>query len=128
MNYSESYRYSKEHEWVSVTDDYAVVGITQFAQTELGEIVYVELPEVGSVVVQGEEIGSLESVKAVAEVYSPVSGEIIEVNEILSDTPELVNANPHESGWLVKIRLSNQSEISDLLTAEQYKAYLAEES
>jgi glycine cleavage system H protein len=128
MSYPNSYRYSKEHEWISVTDDYAVVGITQFAQTELGEIVYVELPEVGTVVVQGEEIGSLESVKAVAEVYSPVSGEIIEINEILADTPEMVNENPHESGWLVKIRLSNQAEVSDLLTPDQYVAYLAEET
>ncbi len=128
MSYPESYRYSKEHEWVCVTDDYAIVGITQFAQTELGEIVYAELPEVGSSFELGDEIGSLESVKAVAEVYSPVSGEILEINEILSDSPELVNENPHESGWLVKIRLANPSEVNDLMTAAQYEAYLAEES
>ncbi len=116
--------YSKEHEWIRVEEDICVIGITDFAQQELGEVVFVDLPEVGETVASGDEIGSIESVKAVAEVFVPVSGEVIEVNAELEDTPELVNQDPQQQGWLVKIRLSSSAELGRLMSAEQYQALL----
>jgi len=126
--YPENYKYSKDHEWICVTEEHAVVGITQHAQAQLGDIVYVELPDVGDGFDKGEELGSLESVKAVAEIFSPCSGEILEVNELLEEHPEMVNQNPHESGWLVKIKPSDPDEFEELLTAAQYAAFVEEES
>ena len=121
-------RYSKEHEWVLIRKDVAVVGITDYAQSELGDIVYVELPEVGSQAEQMQECGVVESVKTVSNIYSPVTGEIIAVNESVADTPETINQSPYEEGWLYKVKIENESEIDDLMTAEEYESYLEEKS
>ena len=121
-------RYSEEHEWVRVeAADTAVVGITEFAAGELGDVVFVELPEVGAEVAQFAQFGEIESVKAVSEFYSPVGGKIIERNENVVQKPELVNEVPFEGGWLVKVALSDSAELDKLMTAEQYDAHLARE-
>ena len=122
--YPADYLYSREHEWVRVEDDVVVLGITEFAQAELGEVVFVELPEIGQVFDSGDELGTIESVKAVAEVYTPVAGEVIEVNEAVSDDPELLNEDPHGEGWLIKIRFSSASDLKDLMNAEKYEEYV----
>lgn len=122
--YPREYLYSKEHEWVRVEDDVCVLGITEFAQQELGEVVYVDLPEVGAVFNAGDEIGTIESVKAVAEVYTPVAGEVVEVNESVSDDPELLNEDPHTEGWLIKIRFSSDSDLKSLMNAETYEEFV----
>jgi glycine cleavage system H protein len=122
--YPSEYLYSREHEWVRVDDDVCILGITEFAQAELGEVVFVELPEIGQVFDSGDELGTIESVKAVAEVYTPVAGEVIEVNEAVSDDPELLNEDPHGEGWLIKIRFSSASDLKDLMNAEKYEEYV----
>jgi glycine cleavage system H protein len=122
--YPDDYRYTTEHEWVRVEDDIAVLGVTDFAQKELGEVVFVELPQVGHVYDAGDEIGTIESVKAVAEVFTPIAGEIVEVNEALADDPELVNEDPHVDGWLVKIRYSASSDLDSLMDAEAYGEFV----
>jgi glycine cleavage system H protein len=119
--YPDSFKYTKDHEWVVLTGDTGKVGITDYAQQQLGDVVYVELPEIGAKVKQGQSFGTIESVKAVSELYSPVTGEVVEVNSVLKDKPESVNANPHES-WMVVIRLTNPSEAASLLDAAQYEA------
>jgi glycine cleavage system H protein len=124
MNYPENYRYTKEHEWVCVEGDVGTVGITFHAQGELGDIVYVDLPILGTALSAGDTLGSVESVKAVSDIYSPVSGEVIEVNEILKDAPEKLNADPHGEAWLVKIRLENPAEIEGLMGAAEYLTYV----
>lgn len=116
--------YSKDHEWLRVEDDACVMGITDFAQHELGEIVFVELPETGDSFDAHDEIGTVESVKAVAEVYTPVGGTVTAVNETLLDQPERVNEDPHESGWLVKFELANASELDELMDAAAYEAFI----
>ena len=116
--------YSKEHEWVRVENDVCVLGITEFAQQELGEVVYVELPEVGQVFDTNDEIGTIESVKAVAEVYTPVAGEILEVNDAVVEDPELLNEDPHAEGWLIKIRFSSAADLKSLMNAEQYEEFV----
>jgi glycine cleavage system H protein len=126
--YPENFRYTKEHEWVSVEGDVATVGITDHAQSELGDIVYVDLPRVGATMAQGKTLGSVESVKAVSDIYSPVSGEIVEVNELLATKPERLNEAPHGDAWLVKIRLTAPDEIKSLMTAAGYQSYLGEHS
>ena len=122
--YPDDYRYTTEHEWVRVEDDIAVLGVTDFAQKELGEVVFVELPQVGHVYDAGDEIGTIESVKAVAEVFTPIAGEIVEVNEALADDPELINEDPHVDGWLVKVRYSASSDLDGLMDAEAYGEYV----
>lgn len=122
--YPTEYLYSKEHEWVRVQDDVCVLGITEFAQQELGEVVYVELPEVGQVFNTSDEIGTIESVKAVAEVYTPVAGEIVEINDAVVEDPELLNEEPQSEGWLVKIRFSSAADLKSLMNAEQYEEYV----
>ena len=122
--YPENFRYTKEHEWVMVEGDTATIGITDHAQSELGDIVYVDLPKAGTIVEKGKTLGSVESVKAVSDVYAPVSGEVIEVNQELAGGPELLNRDPHGAAWLVKIRLSTPDEIEQLLTAGEYQEYL----
>lgn len=122
--YPTEYLYSKEHEWVRVDDAVVTIGITEFAQQELGEVVYVELPEVGQVFDANDEIGTIESVKAVAEVYTPVAGEIVEINEAVVDDPELLNEEPHSEGWLVKVRFSSAADLKSLMNAEQYEEYV----
>ncbi len=121
--YPTEYLYSREHEWVRVEEDVCVLGITEFAQQELGEVVFVELPEVGQVFDSNDEVGTIESVKAVAEIYTPVAGEVVEVNGAIEDDPELLNEDPHGEGWLLKIRFSSADDLKSLMTAEQYEEY-----
>ncbi len=122
--YPDNYRYTKEHEWVSLEGDIGAVGITDHAQNELGDIVYVQLPAVGEAVAQGKSFGSVESVKAVSDIFAPVSGVVVAVNEALAETPEKLNEDPHGEAWLVKVRLSNPAEIEGLLTAAAYQEYI----
>jgi glycine cleavage system H protein len=126
--YPANCQYTKEHEWVRVEGGDGVVGITDHAQKELGDIVYVELPKVGATVEQGKTLGSVESVKAVSDIYSPVSGEVIAVNDLLTTAPEKLNADPHGEAWLVKIRLSAPDEAKSLMSAEDYQTYVGAEA
>ncbi|HXK02871.1 MAG TPA: glycine cleavage system protein GcvH [Verrucomicrobiae bacterium] len=125
--YPDNFRYTKEHEWVHAQGDSASVGISDHAQSELGDIVYVDLPKVGSKVEAGKSLGSVESVKAVSDIYSPVSGEVTEINETLATAPEKLNTDPHGEAWLVKIKLSAPAEIDGLMTAADYQAYIGAE-
>jgi glycine cleavage system H protein len=125
--YPENFRYTKEHEWVLVEGDTGTVGITDHAQEELGDIVYVDLPKVGARLEQGKSLGSVESVKAVSDVYCPVSGEVVEINQTLAQKPEALNADPHGAAWLVKIRLSAPAEVAGLMSAADYQAYIGAE-
>ncbi len=125
--YPANFHYTKEHEWVRVEGDVGVVGITDHAQNQLGDIVYVDLPKPGTAVEQGKTLGSVESVKAVSDIYSPVSGEVVEVNDALATAPEKLNEDPHGAAWLVKIKLSAPGEIKQLLSAEDYQKYVAAE-
>lgn len=122
--YPADYLYSREHEWVRVEGDVCVLGITEFAQQELGEVVFVELPETGQVFNSGDELGTIESVKAVAEVYTPVAGEVVEVNDAVVEDPELLNEDPHGEGWLVRVRFSSASDLKELMNAEKYEEYV----
>jgi len=122
--YPEGYLYSREHEWVKVEGDICVLGITEFAQRELGEVVFVELPETGQVFNSADELGTIESVKAVAEIYSPVAGEVVEINEAVVEDPELLNEDPHGEGWLVRIRFSSASDLKALMNAEAYEEFV----
>ncbi len=124
MTYPENLKYTKEHEWVSVEGDTATVGITNHAQQELGDIVYVDLPKVGAAVEAGKSLGSVESVKAVSDIYSPVTGEIVGINSLLAEAPEKLNEDPHGAAWLVKIKLANAGEVDALLSATEYEAYI----
>jgi glycine cleavage system H protein len=126
--YPEDLHYTKQHQWVRLTDNVGVIGITDYAQHELGDIVYVDPPRVGTRVEQGKTMGSVESVKAVSDLYSPVSGEVIEINDALATAPEKLNESPHGDGWLVKVRLSAPSEIPGLLSAADYEKYVSEET
>jgi glycine cleavage system H protein len=128
MTYPSEFRYTKEHEWVKVEGGVGTVGLTHHAQKELGDIVYVDLPKPGTVTQQGRVFGSVESVKAASDIYSPVSGEVIEVNELLTDSPEKLNEDPHGAAWLVKIRLSSPAEAAGLLSAADYQKYVEAES
>ena len=127
MSYPETYKYTKEHEWVHVEGEIGTVGITDHAQSELGDIVFVELPKAGSKVTKGETFGSVESVKAVSDIYSPVSGEVAAVNESLSTNPEKLNEDPHGEAWLLRIKLSTPGEINELLSAADYQKYISAE-
>ena len=118
--------YTKEHEWLRIDDDTGIIGITSHAQDELGEIVYVELPKPGAKLNSGETFGSVESVKAVSELYMPVSGEVVEVNDVLGTSPEKINEDPYGSGWMIRIRLTNKEETGELLSADEYNSYTAE--
>ncbi|AYU99112.1 Glycine cleavage system H protein [Staphylococcus aureus] len=113
-------KYSKEHEWVKVEGNVATIGITEYAQSELGDIVFVELPETDDEINEGDTFGSVESVKTVSELYAPISGKVVEVNEELEDSPEFVNESPYEKAWMVKVEISDESQIEALLTAEKY--------
>lgn len=127
MNIPNDLKYSKEHEWVRVKGNRATVGITDFAQSELGDIVFVELPEVGDEVQANEPFGSVESVKTVSELYAPVSGKVVEINEELADAPELVNEDPYGKAWMIVIEMSNPEELDELLDAKQYEEMISEE-
>jgi len=125
--YPEIFRYTKEHEWVNVEGDTGTIGLTDHAQKELGDIVYVDLPKVGATSEKGKTIGSVESVKAVSDIYSPVSGEVTAVNELLATSPEKLNEDPHGAAWLIKIKLSSPEELKDLMSAADYTIYAGAE-
>jgi glycine cleavage system H protein len=118
-------RYMREHEWVSIEGDLAVVGISGYAQNQLGDVVYVELPRAGASVQQNEAFGGVESVKAYSDLYSPLSGEVVEANEELADHPEWINQDPYGKGWMLRVRPSDRGELENLMTAEDYEKYLA---
>jgi glycine cleavage system H protein len=126
--YPEDYLYTKDHEWILIQGNKATVGITEYAQKELGDVVYVDLPEVGDRFEANEPFGSVESVKAVSEVFCPVSGEVVEVNSKLEDTPEMVNESPHQKAWMIKIELTSPDETKELLSAEEYEEYIQEQA
>jgi glycine cleavage system H protein len=125
MSYPSDYRYTNEHEWVRVEGNVATIGITDYAQHELGDVVYVELPKPGAKLNAGQSFGTVESVKAVSDIYAPVSGEVTEVNSSLGDAPETINKDPHGKAWLIKVKLANPTDVSKLMTASAYEAYLA---
>jgi glycine cleavage system H protein len=124
MNYPETYKYTKEHEWVNVEGNTGTVGITEHAQHELGDIVFVQLPKTGSSLTKGQVLGSVESVKAVSDVYCPVSGEVLQANDLLATHPEKLNEDPHGAAWLVKVTISSPEELNGLLSAAEYQTYV----
>jgi glycine cleavage system H protein len=126
MAYPTQYRYTKEHEWIEAKGAAATIGITDYAQHELGDVVFVELPKVGTALTAGKTFGSVESVKAVSEIYAPANGEVTEANATLNDKPETINSDPHGAGWLVKIKLANPADVNGLMDAAAYEAYIAE--
>lgn len=119
-------KYTEEHEWILVEENQGRIGITDYAQDSLGDVVYVELPEVGDKVVKGEAFGSVESVKAASDLYAPVSGTVVEVNGDLEDSPELVNENPYDDGWMIVVEVEDESDLDDLLTPDEYKELVEE--
>lgn len=125
MAYPTHYRYTKEHEWIDAQNDAATVGITDYAQHELGDVVFVEVPKVGAKITAGKTFGSVESVKAVSEIFAPVDGEVTEPNAALTNQPDLINTDPHGAGWLIKIKLTNPADINSLMDAAAYEAYIA---
>jgi len=126
--YPDDLKYTKEHEWLAVNGSVGTVGITHYAQSELGDIVYVELPAAGSPVVAGEEFGTVESVKAVSEIFAPVSGEVLQVNATLATSPETINKDPYGEGWLLKIKLADAKDLDSLMTPAEYRKYIEEEA
>ncbi len=121
MNFPENLHYTNEHEWIRIEGNIGVVGITEYAQGELGDVVFVELPAVGKQFKSGDTFGTVEAVKAVSDLFAPISGEVVEVNPQLEKTPELVNKEPYDGGWMVKLSIANTSELGSLLTAQQYR-------
>jgi glycine cleavage system H protein len=128
MAYPKQFRYTKEHEWVDAKGDLATIGITDYAQHELGDVVFVELPKPGAKIETGKTFGTVESVKAVSEIYAPAAGEVVEANGALHNTPEKLNTDPHGAAWLIKVRLANPGEVAKLMDAAAYEAYIAEKS
>jgi glycine cleavage system H protein len=126
MAYPANFLYTKQHEWADVMFDVATIGITDYAQHELGDVVFAELPKVGAKVEAGKSFGTVESVKAVSEIYSPVTGEVSEINGTLHDTPETINSDPHGAAWLIKVKLANPAEVKDMMDAKAYEAFIAE--
>jgi glycine cleavage system H protein len=126
MAYPANFLYTKQHEWADVKGDVATIGITDYAQHELGDVVFAELPKVGAKVEAGKSFGTVESVKAVSEIYSPVTGEVTEINGTLHDTPETINSDPHGAAWLIKVKLANPAEVKDMMDATAYEAFIAE--
>ena len=127
MEFPEGVKYSKEHEWVLVEGKVAIIGITEYAQHELGDIVYVELPEVGEKVVKDDPFGAVESVKAVSDIYAPVSGAVLEVNDTLPESPEIINDDPYGDGWMIKVEMTDMDDLKDLLGADDYAEFLAQQ-
>lgn len=121
MNIPQSLKYTEDHEWIKIDGDIATIGITDFAQNELGDIVYVEIETEGEEIDKGEVFGTVEAVKTVSDLFMPISGEVVEVNEELEGSPEIVNEDPYEKGWMIKIKVSTTSELNDLLSSDQYK-------
>lgn len=126
MEFPKNLHYTEEHEWVQVEDGAALIGITDYAQHELGDVVFVELPEVGTKVDQGATFGTIEAVKTVSDLYAPVTGEIVEVNGDLEDQPEMVNQSPYADGWMIKIKMTDTAEIDQLFDAESYQEHIGE--
>lgn len=126
--YPADLKYDREHEWALVEGDTATIGITDYAQDQLGEVVYVDLPSVGDEVVAGETFGEIESVKSVSELYSPVSGEIVAVNDDLDGAPETVNSEPYAGGWMIKIKIADPAQLSDMMSADEYESFVANEA
>ena len=124
MNTPENLKYTKDHEWVKIDGDIATVGITDFAQSELGDIVYVEVETLDEDLTQEEVFGTVEAVKTVSDLFMPLSGKVVEFNEVLEDEPELVNENPYDSGWIIKIKMSNPEEVENLLTSDAYTTHV----
>jgi glycine cleavage system H protein len=122
--YPDDFYYTKDHEWIQVKGDKATVGITEFAQKQLGDVVYVELPDAGKKLEFHQSMGVVESVKAVSDVYSPVSGEVLEVNKGLNDSPELVNQDPHGKGWFIRLKIKDDAELEKLITASEYEEFI----
>lgn len=127
MDFPEELNYTEEHEWIAVEEDIATIGISDFAQNQLGDIVFVELPETGDELEVGKPFGVVESVKAVSDIYSPLSGEVVEINAELPDAPETLNTSPYEDGWLIKIRLNNPQELDDLMDVDSYQKLIKED-
>jgi glycine cleavage system H protein len=127
MEFPKELRYSQEHEWVAIEENIATIGITDYAQEQLGDVVYVELPEVGTQVTKDEAFGVVESVKAVSDVYAPVSGTVTEINVPLPDSPETINEDPYGDAWMIRVDMSDPDEVEDLMTAAQYKKFVEEE-
>jgi glycine cleavage system H protein len=125
--YPKNYRYTKDHEWINVQGDVGIIGITDHAQEMLGDIVFVELPDIGRSLKAHESFGTIESVKAVSDAYSPVSGEVAEVHQELQDEPEIINKDPHGDGWIIKLKLADPAEVNVLMDADTYEHYIAEE-
>lgn len=128
MAYPTDRRYTKEHEWIAAAGNSATIGITDYAQHELGDVVFVETPKVGTKIETGKQFGTVESVKAVSDIYAPASGEVIEANAELANTPEKINSDPHGTGWLIKVRLANPAELNSLMDAAAYETYIAAQS
>ncbi len=126
--YPDDLKYTKEHEWLAVQGTIGTVGISHYAQEELGDIVFVELPAAGTAVIAGEEFGTVESVKAVSEIYAPVSGEVFEINPILAGKPETINKDPYGDGWLIKIRLADLEDLKGLMSAAEYRKFIEDEA
>lgn len=128
MDFPDDLKYTEDHEWVLVEDELVTVGITDFAQDSLGDIVFVELPEIGTMLVAGKPFGVVESVKAVSDIYAPISGEVVEVNDELPDSPETLNTSPYEDGWMIKIKPSDSSQLDELLDADEYAEFVEDAS
>jgi glycine cleavage system H protein len=128
MNLPEELKYTKEHEWLSIEDSVVTIGITDYAQDSLGDVVYLELPEEGSAVSKDDTFGVVESVKAVSDLYSPVTGDCVEANDALVDSPEVINDDPYGEGWMIKVSIESPDAVTDTLSAEEYKKYIEEES
>ena len=126
MGYPTQYRYTKDHEWIGAKGDTATIGITDYAQHELGDVVFVELPAIGAKLEAGKSFSTVESVKAVSEIYAPAAGQVIEVNSTLQNKPETINSDPHGAGWLVKVKLANPAEVNSLMDAAAYEAFVEE--
>ena len=127
MNIPKEHYYTSEHEWVTIENDIATIGITDYAQSELGDIVFVELPDVGAKTSQTEKFGTIEAVKAVSDLFAPVSGEVSEINTALEEQPELINSDPYGEGWLLKVRLSDTDEVQNLISADEYRQQIENE-
>ena len=128
MTYPPSYRYTTQHEWIDAKDGVGTIGITDYAQHELGDVVFVELPKPGAKVQAGKSFGTVESVKAVSEIYAPVSGEVVQANADLEATPEKLNSDPHKSAWLIRVKLADQAELAKLMDAKAYEAFISEKN
>lgn len=122
--YPDDFYYSKDHEWLRIDGENATVGITDFAQKQLGDVVYVELPQPGAQLEFHQSLGVIESVKAVSDIYSPISGEVMEINEKLNESPELINEDPHDKGWIVRIKVKNETELENLMSTSEYEKFL----